>query len=257
MIDVSISIVTYNNGDIIRDTVINLINHLNNISYKIYLIDNNSRDETIDVLQELQDNYKNVCVIFNNDNLGFGSAHNKVINKINSSYHLVMNPDITIETSIIEDLTEYMNKNNEIGLLTPLIKFPDGSIQYSCRRKITFIDLLIRRFLPKFFKDRQDYHIMKDKSYSETFEVEFASGSFMFFRTEIYKEISGFDDNFFMYLEDADITRRVNQISKTVFFPYNYVIHKWERGSYKDLKLFIYHIRSLIYYFKKWGFKLH
>jgi len=257
MIDVSISIVTYNNGDIIKDTVNNLINHIGDSDYRIYLIDNNSQDKTINILKKIKNDNEKITVIFNNNNLGFGAAHNKVLDKINSHYHLVMNPDITIENNIIVDLIDYMNKYNKIGLLTPLIKFPDGSIQYSCRRKITFVDLLIRRFLPVFFEERQDYHIMKDKNYDKPFEVEFASGSFMFFRTEILKKICGFDDNFFMYLEDADITRRVNKVSKTVFFPYNYVIHKWERGSYKNFKLFIYHLRSLFYYFKKWGFKLH
>jgi hypothetical protein len=257
MTDVSISIVTYNNGDIIKDTVNNLINHIDNINYKIYLIDNKSQDKTVEILNSIQKNNDNVCAIFNKDNIGFGAAHNIVLNNINSKYHLIMNPDIIIENHVIKDLKKYMDKHINIGLLTPLIKFPDGSIQHSCRRKITFIDLFIRRFLPDLFRDRQHYHLMKDKGYNKPFEVEFASGSFMFFRTKIFRKISGFDDNFFMYLEDADITRRVNKISKTVFFPYNYVIHKWERGSYKNLKLFIYHLRSLFYYFQKWGFKLH
>ena len=69
------------------------------------------------------------------------------------------------------------------------------------------------------------------------------------------KDLQGFDDNFFMYVEDADLCRRVNLVSKLVYFPGASVIHKWEKGSHSNKKLFKYHIESMKYYFKKWGIK--
>lgn len=93
---------------------------------------------------------------------------------------------------------------------------------------------------------------MKETGYDKPFEVEYATGCFMFFRTEIFKQLKGFDEHIFLYLEDADITRRVNQISKTIFYPYNYVIHDWQRGAHKNLKLMWINVKSAIWYFWKW-----
>ena len=151
---------------------------------------------------------------------------------------------------------EYMEEHPEIGLLTPLVKFPDGRIQYLCKRNPTLWDLFIRLVLPRCFKNRQDYFMMKNTGYNTEFEVEYATGCFMFFRTSVFKELGGFDPNFFLHFEDADITRRVNQVSKTVFFPYNYVLHDWQRGSHNDYRIMWITIKSAMYYFQKWGLKI-
>jgi hypothetical protein len=97
---------------------------------------------------------------------------------------------------------------------------------------------------------------MKETGYNKIMRLDYASGSFMVFRSDIYKELKGFDDSFFMYLEDADITRRVNQISKAIFYPEARVIHAWERSGHKSLKFAKITIQSMIIYFNKWGWKL-
>ena len=73
---------------------------------------------------------------------------------------------------------------------------------------------------------------------------------------EIKEKLNGFDDNFFMYLEDADLCKRVNQVSKLMYLPTATVIHKWAKGSHKNKTLFKHHVNSMKYYFKKWGYKL-
>jgi len=97
---------------------------------------------------------------------------------------------------------------------------------------------------------------MKESGYNKVMQIEYASGSFMVFRTSIFKQLKGFDTRFFMYLEDADITRRVNLVSKALFFPEARVIHKWERASYKSKKLAFVTLKSMYIYFNKWGWKL-
>ncbi|MGI6084181.1 MAG: glycosyltransferase family 2 protein [Acetivibrionales bacterium] len=251
MYDISLSIVTYNNEGIIEKTVESLISHLENrFRYILYIIDNNSKDDTV---KKVQGCNGDIVIIQNLKNLGFGAGHNKVLDKIDSKYHIVVNPDITITNEVISDMFEYMENNKEIGLLTPLVKHPDGQIQYLCKRNPTVTDLFIRLFCPKGFKKRQDYFTMKETGYDKPFYVEYATGCFMFFRTEIFKQLKGFDEHIFLYLEDADITRRVNQITKTLFFPYNYVVHDWQRGAHKSLKLMWINVKSAIWYFCKWG----
>ena len=250
MHDISLSIVTYNNEAIIEKTIEILISHLENkLSYVLFVIDNNSKDDTVKKVQSCNGN---IVLIRNNKNLGFGAGHNIILDKIDSKYHIVINPDITIVNDVISEMYEYMENNKEIGLLTPLVKHPDGDIQYLCKRNPTVTDLFIRLVLPNNFKKRQDYFTMKETGYDKPFEVEYATGCFMFFRTEIFKQLKGFDEHIFLYLEDADITRRVNQISKTIFYPYNYVIHDWQRGAHKNINLMWINVKSAVWYFWKW-----
>lgn len=255
MYDTSISIVTYNNESLIEKTLTSIISHMSpGLKYIIYVIDNNSTDNTVDRVNNV---VGNIVLIKNGKNIGFGAGHNTVLDKLDSKYHIVVNPDITIVNNAISEMFEYMDANPQISLLSPLIKSPNGQIQYLCKRNPTLIDLLIRLVFSDFFKERQDYYTMRETNYDHVFEFDYASGCFMFFRTEVFKKLNGFDANIFLYLEDADITRRVNQISKTVFYPYNYVVHEWQRGAYKDLRLMWINVQSAAYYFRKWGFRLY
>jgi|LSQX01.1.fsa_nt_gb GT2 family glycosyltransferase len=258
MLDLSIAIVTYNNENSIEKCIGSILEHIgDSLSYHLYVIDNNSRDRTVDLVKSFQtgETSEKLTLIQNSMNVGFGTAHNQVIDILDSRYHLVINPDITIVNDCIAEMAAYMDRNADIGLLSPLIKHPDGRIQYLCKRNPTFWDLFIRLVFPRSFTRRHHCFEMRETGYDKEFEIEYATGCFMFFRTEIFKKLNGFDENFFLYLEDADITRRVNQVSRTVFYPYNYVIHEWQRGSHKSLKLALVDIRSAFYYFKKWGFK--
>lgn len=254
MLDLSIAIVTYNNEGIIRKCVESIIDHINDLSYQIFVIDNNSSDNTIEAIKRVSDK---IIIVQNQKNVGFGTAHNQIMNLINSRYHLVVNPDIVVVNNCISEMASFMDKRIDIGLLSPMIKYPDERLQYLCKRNPTFIDLFIRLVFPKLFRSRHDYFEMRETGYNKEFKIEYATGCFMFFRTDIFKMLGGFDEHFFLYLEDADITRRVNKISKTVFYPYCYLIHEWQRGSHKQLRLAWIDVKSSMYYFKKWGFKLY
>ena len=255
MPDLSLAIVTYNNESIIKKCIESIISHIGNgLSYKIYVIDNASSDNTVRIVRSISDD---IAIIHNNKNMGFGAAHNQILDLLDSRYHLVVNPDIVIENNCIAEMSDFMDKRRDIGLLSPLIKFPDDRIQYLCKRNPTFIDLFIRLVFPRSFRKRQDYFEMRDTGYDREFVIQYATGCFMFFRTEVFKKLHGFDEHFFLYLEDADITRRVNKISKAVFYPYNYVVHEWQRGSHNSLKLALTDVRSAMYYFRKWGFRLY
>ena len=85
--------------------------------------------------------------------------------------------------------------------------------------------------------------------------IPFCTGCFMFFRTQTLNTLNGFDERFFMYLEDADISRRALQFGLTLYLPTFKVIHRWERGSYKNKKLRNEAIKSAIKYSMKWFFK--
>ncbi len=253
--NLSFAIVTYNNEKIITDTINSLVANIpEEYNYKVLVFDNDSNDNTVELIRGLKGNIE---VFELKQNLGFGYGHNQALNVIDSDYHFVVNPDILLEDkSQIRKMCTYLDENSEIGLLSPLIVYPDLRIQYLCKVNPTVFDMLIRRISPNFLKARQDRYVMKDTGYDKIMDLEYASGCFMAFRTSIFREIDGFDEDYFMYLEDADITRRTNEVSKCIFYPDARVVHAWERSAHKSLKFAIITMKSMITYFNKWGWKL-
>jgi len=253
---ISISIVTYNSDIVIQECLDSIFKHIKNIQYEIIIVDNGSTDNTI---KNIKSNFKNVRII-QSKNIGFGAAHNIAIKSGKGKYHLVLNPDIIFTENSIKKLLSFMEKNSDVGLISPKIVFPDGTIQYLCKRFPCVFDLCIRRFTPgfiqKLFKKRIDFYEMKDTGYNKIMDVCYLSGSFMLFKKSVLEKIGGFDENFFMYSEDADITRRIGEISRALFYPYTSVVHLWERGSHKNLKLLLISLASNIKYFNKWGWKI-
>ncbi|MDN3019195.1 glycosyltransferase family 2 protein [Paenibacillus sp. BSR1-1] len=255
MLDITISIVTYNSALDIDNALVSIISKIDKrIKYKIFIVDNNSKDNTLLIVSKYKNN---VEVIKMNKNVGFGAGHNIVLDRLNSKFHIIVNPDIIINNSVINDMYDYMDEHFNIGLLTPKVKYPNGDMQYLCKRDPNFFDLFIRLLIPFAFKKRQSRYMMLDKNYDEPFKVPYATGCFMFFRTDVFKEIKGFDERFFLHFEDADITRRVNEKSEVIFYPYNYVIHDWKRESKKKLRLILIMVKSAFMYFKKWGLRFY
>ncbi|MFN4082100.1 MAG: glycosyltransferase [Bacteroidia bacterium] len=203
--------------------------------------------------------FTKVNYIFNHANLGYGKAHNialkKSINEVD--YHIVINPDIELQEQTISDLYAYMQNHQNIGLIMPKVLYPDGSIQYLCKMLPTPFDLIGRRFLPAFMQKtmqkRLQAYELKHKNYNLQMEIPNLSGCFMFLRCSALQTTGLFDEHFFMYLEDTDLSRRINQQYQTVYYPNTAVIHHYEKGSYKNFKLLTYHIKSAFYYFGKWG----
>jgi len=252
--DITGTIVLYKNEEeILLDAIKSFLN--TSLNVKLYLIDNSPTDHLKDIISDSRVEY-----IHNPSNPGFGAAHNLAIVKIldQSSYHLVLNPDISFVEGNLEKLYAFMENNRLVGQVMPKVLYPDGAMQYLCKTNPTPFDLFARRFLPgsikKRFKDRMDKYEYKDKNYEETmFDIPYLSGCFMFLRTETLKKVGFFDDRIFMYIEDADLTRRFLEISKTAYYPEAIVYHHFEKGSHKNWRLMWYSIHGAFIYFNKWG----
>ncbi len=217
---------------------------------KIYLIDNSPT-------QSANFNHLPAIYIYNNKNMGYGAAHNIAIRKSieqNAEYHLVINPDIIIEPEVISKIAAFMNNNTNIGHLMPKIFYPDGQIQYLCKLIPTPFDLIFRRFLPaKWTEKRKHSFEMRASGYNKIMNVPYLSGCFMFLRVNALKEVGLFDERFFMYPEDIDLTRRIHRKYQTVFYPEVSVIHNHAQDSYKNYRMLWIHISNMVKYFNKWG----
>ncbi len=252
-IKVSGCIVTYNAKGKVDATIESLLEKTKGVDFTLYVVDNASEDSTAKYIKE---KYPSVKVIESEKNAGFANGHNKVIPFLQSDYHVVINPDILLKDDVITQLASYAQSEKDVGLISPQIRFEDGRLQMLAKRNPTI------RYLGNHWFHKSDKpnklmteYCMLDKPEDEIFEITNATGCFMFFRTSVFMQLGGFDERFFMYLEDCDIARRVSQVSKAVFYPKATVYHLWERESKRNKKLLLIHIQSIIKYFLKWGIR--
>ncbi len=253
---INISIVTYkNNYNIIRNSIDSFIK--NRLIEKLCIIDNSPVDD----LRKIKKVDGKIEYIFNPSNPGFGAAHNVAIRrsiKSSTKYHLVLNPDIYFYNKTLENLYEYMEKNKDVGNIMPQVLYPDGEMQYLCKLLPTPLDLFGRRFLnftpfKKWMKKRKELYELRFTRYNRIMEPPYLSGCFMFLRVDALRKVGMFDERFFMYLEDTDLSRRIHKEYATVFYPKVAIYHDYAKGSYRNFKLLRYHIQSTIKYFDKWG----
>lgn len=193
-------------------------------------------------------------------NLGYGAGHNLAMRSLMdgaSPYHLVVNPDIRLERGILADLARVMDAMPEVGLVMPRILYPDGTEQRLCKKFPAPLDLISRRFLGglgrSLFAKRHDRYALRHLDMEIVREIPCLSGCFMFIRSAALREVGFFDEQYFMYMEDVDLCRRIGTRYKTVFYPVVAVTHGYNKGSYRDPKLLKYHLQSALKYFCKWG----
>jgi len=249
---VSACIVTYQNYEKCREAIRTMLQHTQGVELSIYIVDNNSGDGA---LEKLKSEFPQITAIQNPDNKGFGHGHNTVLPLIESEYHCVVNPDITFDCDTITALCEYLDANSDIGIVTPEIRFPSGEVQIIGKRNPTFMALFGRHLFKEKLQKVVEHYQMLDEDLTKPIDIQFASGCFFVIRTEIFKQIGGFDERYFMYFEDMDITRSVIEKAgkRAVYYPLTHICHAWERASSHSAKYFAILVHSMFKYFGKWG----
>ena len=189
-------------------------------------------------------------------NLGYGRGHNLAIKRSleRFQYHIICNPDIILAEHVFSTLVEYMDMHLDVGLCMPRLIGQDGHEQYCCRRSPVLWDYLSQIFFPNSWGlKRRHFLEMRDCDYARTMEVECLSGCFMMFRSSVLRELRGFDDRFFMYFEDFDLSMRARRVARNMFLPDTYVIHERRSAHRRSWRLRIAFACSAIRYFSKWG----
>lgn len=217
----------------------------------LFVIDNSS-DDFFNYLQ-----HDSIVNYRKNKNIGYGGSHNIAIREaiaMKSDYHVVLNPDIYWDGDIMATLSDYMNQHQDVGQMMPKVFYPDGRLQYLCKMIPTPMDLIFKRFMPSsWMKNRLHKFTLQFTGYDKIMNVPYLSGCFMFFRTAALKEVGLFDERFFMYPEDIDLTRRMHEKYKTIFYPYTSIVHAHGAASRTNKKMLFIHITNMIKYFNKWG----
>jgi GT2 family glycosyltransferase len=258
----TISLVTFNSERVIRGTLEALMKHLPvQMPASVTVVDNRSTDSTREILRDCALRHERLSVIENDRNVGFGQAHNRVIRDAQSTYHAICNPDILVESDVFTPLASFLHERPDVGMVCPKFVFPDGRLQPNNHLHPSLLDLFLRRFLPeslhRLFAVRLARYEMRDVGYDNVHDVPFVSGAFMFCRTNVLQQIGAFDDRYFLYFEDADLSRKFQARGlRTVFNPRVTVIHAWERAAHKDWFMAWTLLINAIRYFNKWGYKI-
>ncbi|MBQ6192342.1 MAG: glycosyltransferase [Bacteroidaceae bacterium] len=262
---ITASIVTYNNNlldleGILRSLLISPVQ-------KVWVIDHS---DTFDRLEgELQEYMrKDEDFLKHQDrgfqlkyirqaNKGYGGGHNVALLEAmdeGSQYHLVVNPDVWFGAEVIPALWRLMEEDESIAQVMPKVLFLNGSVQRLAKLLPTPLDLFGRFFLPeKLIARRNAKFELRQSGYDKTMNVPYLSGCFMFLRMSALKSEGLFDERFFMYIEDTDLTRRLHVKYKTLFYPDVSIYHRFSRLSYHKWHLSLVHMVSVIKYFNKWG----
>ena len=199
----------------------------------------------------------------NPDNPGYGRAVNRLVAHLGQlpPYIGVLNTDLTWPGGTFEQLLGWLQQHPQVSLAVPQILDEAGSPQKLCKHNPTVLGLFSRRFLPDWLKPtwlkRYDrWYVMADQNYQEVFEAPYLSGCCMLIRSDAFRRVGGFDERYFLYLEDADLTRSLARDGRCVHLPVAGVVHGWGRGNYRNLGLMAVNLASAWSYFRKWGWAL-
>jgi GT2 family glycosyltransferase len=250
---ITASIVLYNED---LNELTNTVNCFLNISLTktLFLIDNTPDKKFKNIFKQREIKYIAV-----GENIGFGCGHNTILKELEnfSSYHLILNPDVFFHQNVIPNLILELEKNKEVAMIAPKVRFPNGQHQFSCRRYPSVKELFTRRFpfLKPIFKTTIYNGQYREKDLSKPFYAEYLAGCFQLYKTSDFVKLKGFDERYFLYMEDVDICRKIDFLGKKkMYFPDEQIVHVLKQGSLKNINLFFRHISSAVKYFLKWGF---
>ncbi|MAI94750.1 MAG: hypothetical protein CME45_07045 [Halieaceae bacterium] len=266
--NLSVGIVTYKTN---KDHLKKCLGHLSQAvdsakksglinGFEVILISNSPSTDQLKEMFRKNDYYLPIRIIENTKNTGFATAQNQILETISSDVHLILNPDAFLDKdSITEGLKLYLLQKN-IALLGFFGQ--DGSKEpvHLAKRYPTVLALIVRGLptlrLRRFFKPQLDRYEYRDKCFKEPQEVTMISGCAVLANVSVLKNIGGFDQRFFLYFEDFDLSLRAAEHGKILCSGASKVTHLGGRTSSRGALMIFYFIRSAIQFYRRHGLKL-
>lgn len=248
MTDLSIIVLSYNTSELTVKCLSSLLGvypqQFKSGDFEIVVVDNASSDDSISRIKHLAKKNKNLKIVENIENLGFGEGNNVGVRSSKGEFCLFLNSDTRIEEGGLTKMVEFMKSNNNIGITGGKLYNSNGSLQPSVGTFFTVWTL----FLTLFGGERLG---LLRESPAQTKKVDWVSGAFMLVRKEIFKKIGMFDKNIFMYVEDMELCFRMkNSGFEVYFFPNTSAIHEKIGSSSKEFAISSIY-KGTLYFFKK------
>ena len=253
-IDISIIIVSYNVKTFLHHCINSVKKASRGLNIELFVVDNHSIDGTGEMVQR---EFPEVRFIGNDENRGFGKANNQALKLSRGKYVLFLNPDTLIEENTLRVFLDFMDNNSNVGIAGPKILNSDGTLQLACRRSFPSPSIALPKLLglsnlfpkSKVFGKYNLTYLDPDESYA----VDAISGSFMFCRGDLIRELGGFDEDFFMYGEDLDLCRRVQLKGLLVYYLADTTIihHKGESSKSAPFDSLLAFYKAMDIFFRK------
>lgn len=254
---ITISIVTHNSRHIF-DVLDHLKSELGETSnYDIHIFDNASEAAFVRSLEKY-DSF--ITLHQSKQNHGFGYGHNQILKQSATTNGVIFNPDVLVTKETLDRLVQRIKTNQELAVVCPKVLNSDGTTQYLVRNKLDVFDYMLR-FIPfqwvkRLFNKRLSAYECRNLPDNQTSFIKMGSGCFMVIDIDKFKEVGGFDEQFFMYFEDNDLCMKFGQAGyKILYSPFETIIHLYEKGAHKSQKLFKIFLQSMKKFFDKWGWR--
>jgi len=221
-----IIVVTYNNRKILENTLSPLSREITSLGMRIIVVDNHSLDGTADWIRR---NHPEWHLIPLNENVGFAKGNNIALKFSKAKYILFLNPDVITNYLSIDAMVEFMENNDDVAILGPKLINRDGGLQFSCRHFPTpmtnlFELLRLDRKYPR--SSIFGHYLMSNINHDQIIDVDYVCGAAMLVRTKVLEEIGQFDEEFFIYAEEAELCWRAQKRGyRVVYFPKAIMIH--------------------------------
>lgn len=192
-------------------------------------------------------------------NLGYGGGHNLALPDV-GDYHLVLNPDVQLAPDALAAGLTRLEAEPGVALLSPLATGSDGRREYLCKRHPSVLVLLSRAFAPalgwRIWPQRMaDYQMSDCCNERDEVEVSLVSGCFMLIRGSALLRVGGFDERYFLYFEDFDLSRRLAAHGRLLYYPGMRIVHHGgyaARKGWRHLGLFV---RNGVRFFNQYGWR--
>jgi len=252
-IDLSIVIVSWNVVNILRENLKAILKNTHNISFEIIVVDNNSSDNSSQILVS---EFSMLKMISNSTNLGFSRACNQGIDVSGGRYILLLNPDMKIMPGTLDGMVFWMDNNNEAMMAScQLLDSVNNNLPIVRSFPSLLDQLAIILKIPHIFPGVLNKYLKKDFDYNKESEVDSIRGSFFFLRRSAIDKIGKLDENFFIWFEEVDYCRRVRELGFKIFYIPSIKCNDLFGQSFKQLnrgKTQMYFRDSMLYYFSKW-----
>lgn len=225
---ISIVIVTHNSAPVLTGCLASLHLALKGIDSELVVVDNGSNDDS---RRQTEQQFPNALVLVNEGNRGFAAACNQALEKTDGEFVLFLNPDVELDSGCLDGLRSVIENDQEAGAVVPRMRYADGGFQATCRRFPTIYNMLFSRgsILGKLLGS-SDIYTLPD--YPETTIVDAVAATVLMIRRSLMIRMSGFDERFFMYMEDTDLSLRLNSLGyRNYFVPTAGGVHDWGQGS--------------------------
>lgn len=222
MIDVSVIIVNYNVKELLGNCINSVLSSSGKLNLEIIVVDNNSFDGSAEYINQKFNNVSSVRLIESRVNLGFAKANNLAAKSASGKYLLILNPDTVVQEDTIEKTVRFYENDPFTGTVSCKLVLPNGKLDLACRRSFPTPSASVYRILglSKIFPRSKAFarYNLTYLDENETYEVEAICGAFMLIRRDIYEQVCGFDEDYFMYGEDLDLCFRIKSAGYKIFY---------------------------------------